>query len=226
MSLVTAAIADELKPGFRPFRSLVDMLALDRINPESFDAFVAYMKANATAFSRINTQSAYVQGDASRFAVAAVSGYTRVIGARIPTHNYTSVEEGLVGLGLREGVDDLSTKLEQHKQRVRGHFLIVGPLRRAIRKNCQNPTAAIIARDLNRSTRTLQRNLAKVHTTLTEEVRRVRIEIALELMATSSLTLAQIAREVGFGASKTFRAAFSREVGMLPAAWRAAHVRD
>ena len=220
LALVTEAIRDEVHPDFHPFRSLVDMVALERLDPPAFDKFVAFMKDNASTFAKNNIASAYVHAETHGAASAAVSGYTRIIGVSIPTQNYGTVVEGLAGLGFADRADELSDELERMKQAIRAHFMILGPLRRAIDKHRRRPAAAVIARDLKRSTRTLQRDLAGVGTTLTDEVRRVRVELARRLLSTTSMSIAAVAREAGFGATKTFRSAFIKETGMPPASWR------
>lgn len=51
-------------------------------------------------------------------------------------------------------------------------------------------------------------------------VRHARIRRARELLGIGSLSIAEIAREVGYPRASSFSVAFKREMGMGPSAWR------
>ena len=225
MRLVTAAMSDELAPGFTPFSSLVDMTEIESLDSDSFGDFVAFMREHVDAFARVNLQSAYIHGG-DLFASSAVSGYTQVIGNPFPTSNFADVTAGLRGLGFGGEADEIVLALGDRKRLIRDTFRVLGPLREAILKHIASPTSAAIAAELKVSTRTLQRELAAVETDLTREVRRIRIAAAKELLATTELTIVEVTARLGFGATKTFRSAFRREVGELPAAWRSRRRHD
>jgi transcriptional regulator GlxA family with amidase domain len=57
-------------------------------------------------------------------------------------------------------------------------------------------------------------------------VRRIRLEIAARLMATTDLQLSQIARRCGFGSAETMRQAFVAKFGMTPRMFRHTQARS
>jgi transcriptional regulator GlxA family with amidase domain len=54
-------------------------------------------------------------------------------------------------------------------------------------------------------------------------VKRMRLEKAAELLTTTDLPLAEIAKRVGFGSASHFAAAFRMHAGVPPSRYRAAH---
>lgn len=56
-------------------------------------------------------------------------------------------------------------------------------------------------------------------------VRRIRLEFAARLIATSDLTLTRVARRCGFGSAESLRQAFAARYGMSPRAFRLRHQR-
>lgn len=72
------------------------------------------------------------------------------------------------------------------------------------------------------SPRSLQRAYAETHTSFSEELRRVRLSVAAELLASQSLSVEVIARLSGFAGAAPLSAAFRRRYGLSPACYRAA----
>lgn len=80
-----------------------------------------------------------------------------------------------------------------------------------------------IARSVGRSPRTLARRFSEeMGTSWRETLRRLRITRAMELLATSDLTITEISLGVGYASLSAFNAAFREIAGMTPSAYRKA----
>lgn len=82
------------------------------------------------------------------------------------------------------------------------------------------PTVERLADLVGLSRRTLNRRLALDGTTARAELLRVRVRIARQLLAGTSLPLAEIADLLGYADTPAFTRAFRSEVDAAPAAWR------
>lgn len=78
-----------------------------------------------------------------------------------------------------------------------------------------------VAKALHMQTRTLQRRFRKVvDWAIDDEIRRVRIERAKRELTETKRSLAEIARDVGFGDRMRLYEVFRRELGVTPSAYR------
>lgn len=82
------------------------------------------------------------------------------------------------------------------------------------------PTLEAVARRMNCSGRTLQRRLAERHLNYQMLLDRVRQDVAVELLANTSLPITRIAERIGFTDDSTFHRAFKRWTGQSPGAYR------
>ena len=78
-----------------------------------------------------------------------------------------------------------------------------------------------VAKAVNTQTRTLQRNFHNyLKRPIATEIRNVRIERAKQELTQSNHTLAQIAKDVGFGQAMRMYEVFRRELGITPNQYR------
>lgn len=82
------------------------------------------------------------------------------------------------------------------------------------------PAAAVIAREMGMSERTLFRRLAAEGLTFRDVVREAQTRLAQELLTRSDRPIAEIAFLTGFSEQSTFSRAFKRWVGEAPARYR------
>lgn len=82
------------------------------------------------------------------------------------------------------------------------------------------PSLTDVATTLNMSPRTLRRRLANEDTTLRQLVDEVRAALAAELVTGGRLTIAEIARRLGYVEVSSFSQAFRRWYGVSPRAFR------
>jgi AraC-like DNA-binding protein len=83
-------------------------------------------------------------------------------------------------------------------------------------------TLHVVAQDLGKSSRSLQRQLGARRTSHRELVDEVRREIALARLGDSEESIVAVAHDLGFTTPQSFYRAFSRWTGMTPLAFRAA----
>jgi LacI family transcriptional regulator len=89
------------------------------------------------------------------------------------------------------------------------------------RHACRGLTVDEVCRSLAISRRSLERKmLAAIGRTPAQEIRRLRIDKARELIRRSDLTLAEIAGAVGFANQSSFSTAFRLVCGATPGRWR------
>ena len=74
-----------------------------------------------------------------------------------------------------------------------------------------------VAGALQLSVRTLRRRLSEEGTSFRELCERVRVQMAQNLLAERGMTVAAAAERLGFSDARTFRRAFKRWLGQIPA---------
>jgi LacI family transcriptional regulator len=94
---------------------------------------------------------------------------------------------------------------------------------RVIREQaCQPLRVGQVAEAVGLSRRVLEQRFQNIlHRSPKEEILRVRMERAKELLATSDLAIARVARKSGFASLEYFARAFRRRTGMTPRGYRA-----
>jgi AraC-like DNA-binding protein len=85
------------------------------------------------------------------------------------------------------------------------------------------PTLGEVAGELALSPRTLRRRLAVSGTTFGALLARVRRQLAVEMLLDTSLTVEQIAAELGYAETSSFTRAFTRWTGLPPSRYRGRH---
>jgi AraC-like DNA-binding protein len=128
------------------------------------------------------------------------------------------------------GADPATLALaEQYCEKLSAPFVavdgLVGQMRRLLGATTgPPPDLTLLARTLQTSTRTLRRALRTMRTSYTELLDESRRERAEKYVRATSMTLEQIARELGFSTVRSFRRAFKRWTGGTPGAIRASAV--
>jgi AraC-like DNA-binding protein len=79
---------------------------------------------------------------------------------------------------------------------------------------------AEVARSLNRSERSLARDLAKAGLSYRALVDRVRMSMAQELLLNGGLSVIEVAGRLGYSDDSAFVRSFRRHFGLSPARWR------
>lgn len=121
--------------------------------------------------------------------------------------------------------------LQQHLEReaeelhAEHHADLTGSIRRLLRQclTSRQCSAADIARQLGIHERTLNRRLLAEGTSFRQELEQVRHATSQQLLAGTTLALAEIATSLGYADASAFSRAFKRWSGVTPAHWRAEH---
>ncbi len=91
------------------------------------------------------------------------------------------------------------------------------------RRACQGLTVGALCESMAISRRSLERKMIRaLNRTPAEEIRRVRIERARDLLRRPDVALADVAQAVGYGSQSSFSAAFTQVCGITPGRWRRA----
>lgn len=89
---------------------------------------------------------------------------------------------------------------------------------------CQGTHAALICRQVGLSRSTLDKRFKEtIGRPIDQEIRRVRLARACELLARTKLPLREVAKEAGFGSEQYLSAVFSKQMGCTPAGYRREH---
>lgn len=120
---------------------------------------------------------------------------------------------------LQKILDGQASKLlHQMQQEESGVGRFVGVLGESIAAGV--PTLAEVARRMNTSERTLQRQLKEKGTSFRDELEKARTEIARNLLREGELSLVDIASYLAYGDQAAFSNAFKRNTGQTPARYR------
>jgi AraC-like DNA-binding protein len=103
----------------------------------------------------------------------------------------------------------------------RGVAPMLARLRAVLARDLVGATVKSCARALASSTRSLQRELGSLETSFSAELRRARVEAAVELLRTSDMKVAAIANSVGFGTASRMNVVLRSAVGMTARELRA-----
>jgi AraC-like DNA-binding protein len=159
---------------------------------------------------------------------ADTSGYERIFDCPIDfgqTTNALVFDRAVTHAPLETSQDDLAAYLEtlardasEHLPRDDAEGAVAEVLRDAMRSG--DPGLRVVARKLGVSARTLQRRLLAQGLTYHGLVDRVRREIAVPLVTSSTLPLSLVSERAGYTEDKAFRRAFRRWTGSSPGEWR------
>ena len=159
--------------------------------------------------------------------LAPPSEYERLLGVPVlfnQPHNQVCFPEYLlevpvstanaISRGLAESeCEKLLTQLDQ------GQDLVI-QIRHQLDKMKAFPTLPTIAKAMNSSPRTINRQLAQLNTTYQHILDDVRREKAIDLLTYSKINIEQIAIQLGYNDPSNFGRAFRRWLGKSPRAFR------
>jgi AraC-like DNA-binding protein len=103
----------------------------------------------------------------------------------------------------------------------RGGATTLEQLRVELEREPVEATVTRVAAALGLSPRSLQRHIAQTGSSFSDELRRVRVAAASELLVLIDAKVEDIARRVGFASASRMGAAFRRDLGVTPNAVRA-----
>ena len=211
---LVGALKVELGSAARPHVSLVDASLVRVADPAAFEVLQRYVTRHLAQLRAQVTRLALVRPGGLPGAV--VAGFFSVLESPYPTTTVTTVGEAVTWLGAPAR---WTTVLERLRAEVSG----VDPLRAQVRAAlAASPGASLatVARELGLSSRTLQRRLSELGTSLQRESSEQRLQAAALALATGSASILSVALEAGFSTSQAFSAAFRRFSGKTPREFR------
>jgi AraC-like DNA-binding protein len=217
---ITQATAFDVDPTRDPPYDMV--IDASRVEHVSTGFFARYVRET---FPRFFKPERYVR----RLAIVVPEGILRAltVGA---LHVSPSRGEWRTFLDAREAFawverSDLCDVIDDLTTRARSNGTLVPTLRDWLFAHLRQPEMSHAARDLGRSTRSLQRALAAEGTTFRQELDAVRMEAARAMLADPGTKIGAIARRLGYASASAFTATFLRRIGELPRAYRARRAR-
>jgi AraC-like DNA-binding protein len=151
---------------------------------------------------------------------AAAAGFFGIERAPCPVEVFDDRTRALDWLGVETSFSEL---LDAQIGLVSGTAPFLRELRVILDAKPTLASADEIARAVAVSTRTLQRRLRELETTLSREIGLARVRAAKRLLVSGDRKLTQIALEVGCASPSHLTSLFRRFTGMTPQAWRRDH---
>jgi AraC-like DNA-binding protein len=202
-----------------PHATMVDLSALERIEPAAFDHLLGYFRDHRAPLGQVVTQAAVVLPSGLNRAVA--SGFFHVVPAPFAVRYGDSVTEALASLGHRDP-ERGRADLQQARAEVEQVSLFVRTVRGYLADHLDQASVASTARALGTSERSLQRSLATHGTTFADELQEARIRAAeRRLRDDDRASLTEIALAVGAGSAAHFSALYRKRRGETPSEYRA-----
>ena len=207
---LVAALDYVLHPDVSPARrGLVDCRGLDRVDGATALVFADLARARIGGWSPRTGRHAIVVPPGLAGILAAGSWLSVA-----PTHPVRIVHALDQAFAFLDHPDARTLHAEACAivDAARGHgALLLSRLRAHLAREMEGPTMQACAGELGFSRRTLQRELARLGTSFSDELRRVRVDAAAELLELSDLKIESIASRVGFGTASRMSAMLRRE---------------
>jgi LacI family transcriptional regulator len=164
---------------------------------------------NVTSIVEVSPQITSIDGNYFQIGRAAATMLHELMTARQPTPSALHIPPK--GVILRESTDYFAVDDD-----------MVAAALRFISPRMRKPLSIdAIASAIATSPRTLQRRFeAAMGCSVSDEIRRLRVELVKRLLVESTLSIEQIAHETGFSSAEAFNHFLHREVGMSPRAYR------
>jgi AraC-like DNA-binding protein len=200
-------------------RSIVDCRDQDRIDVDVLLGFTALARERVPSWNGSVERKAIVVP--AGLAGILIAGALPALGVAHPVRCTHDIESAL------EFVDHPAARTAHEAAiaiatAVRGRSTLLSRLRGYLGRDLTDASVEGAAAALGMSTRTLQRDLGRLDTSFSEELRRVRVEAAEALLVHSDLKIDAIANQVGFGTASRMSAMLRRERNLTASALRVA----
>jgi AraC-like DNA-binding protein len=201
-----------------PRRRLTDFSGVERVDSEGIAGFLASVRERMPMWWRgLERQAMVVPGG---FEGMTVAGALTMSGVQ---HALRVVRDPADAIAFLEhpGAAIAHAAVAQLVAAYRGSPAIQARLRAHLARNLNTATIESSAMAIGMSTRTLQRELQRLRTSFSEQLRQVRIATAERLLVHSDLKIETIATQVGLGTASRMSAALRRDLQMTASELRA-----
>lgn len=205
--------------GAPPHASLVDVQALEAVEPAVFDELGEYVAAHHTELGRAVRRLALVppKGGLVR---AVVTGFFRVAAAPYPVEIFETQEAALAWLGIDHERQSLLDAIVEESERAMGAPALVRDLRSWLAGHVRDASLERAAQALGVSVRSLQRRLRDEGTSFQQELKEAQLRVAQRMLKETDVAITRIALDLGCSPAH-FSALFRSGTGLSPSAWRA-----
>lgn len=208
--------------GVAPRVGLFDARRVEEVEHAAFQVAAGYVQQHWTTISSLIGRVAVLHRPGLMSSVAA--GFFSVVDPSFEVRSFTDADEALRWLDTPEG-DAVLAEVDRIRVRVDEsalHRELRALLERALRQGepTSTPTLAACAKTLGLSSRSLQRRLGETGTSFRRELGIARVARAQELLTTTTLSVGEVAFQVGCASEQHFSRLFRRSTGESPARWR------
>jgi AraC-like DNA-binding protein len=190
-------------------RSLTDCRELERADADVLLGFIAAARENVSSWTDgVERQALVVPPGVGGVMISGVLPMAGVAHALRVTHE---IDEALAFLE-HPLAQAAHAEASSFVEAARGTSMILARLRAQLKHDLACATIERSAVALGMSTRTLQRELHRLGTSFSDELRRVRVETAQLLLVQTDLKIEAIATQVGFGRASRMSASLRREL--------------
>jgi AraC-like DNA-binding protein len=199
-------------------RVLVDCHAVAHVDADSMIQFASLVRDRVALWA--NTIERHAVIVPAGLPGILIGGALPSVGASHPMRCTLDAESALayVDHSAARAAHQAATRIADAR---RGHALLISRLHAHLGRDPGSSTLESTAAALGMSERTLQRELARLDTSFSDELRRVRISVAESLLIHSDLKIDAIALKVGFGSASRMSATLRRELNVTASALRA-----
>lgn len=199
-------------------RVLIDCHAVAHVDADAMVEFASLARERVLAWEGMIERQAVIVP--AGLAGILIAGALTSVGAAHPMRFVQDAESALayVDHPAARACHEETTRIADAE---RGRALLIARLRAHLGRDPSSPTLESAAAALGMSERTLQRELARLDTSFSEELRRVRIAVAESLLIHSELKIDAIAFKVGFGNASRMSATLRRELNVTASGLRA-----
>lgn len=198
--------------------AIMDGRAIERIDGDALLTFTRLARAHMTRWSPRTRREAIVVPDGLRGMLLAGA-----MTALAPAHPVRIVDDlgGALAFLDHPGAAAAHAAAATHAATARGNALLVGRLRLVLAHRLNDASVEACASTLGLSSRTLQRELHRLGTSFSDELRRARVAAAEELLRLTDAKIESIACRVGLGSASRMSAALRRELRVTASELRA-----
>ena len=207
-----------LHPTLTSFDVVTDGSRIESIDAAAFDVMLQYLGEKADAYKVSIRKQAIIHPQG--LAGAAVAGILPAMKIYYRWQLFAEPAQGFAWLE-REDSERVCAEVTALADRFAGSTELARVLEDALRGNPDNVSLPLIAKKLQRSARSLQRDLQQAGTSFRNELDVARVALARSLLVDSDVKIEAVARRVGCASAAHFATLFRRLTGETPGEYRA-----
>jgi transcriptional regulator GlxA family with amidase domain len=206
-----------LHPTLPSFDVVTDGSRIESVDAAAFDVMIRFLGEKGAEYSAQIRKQAIIHPQG--LAGAAVAG---ILPAMKIYYRWQLFPEPAQGFAWLEREDSalVCAEVSALADRFAGSTELARVLEDALRSNPENVSLPIIAKKLQRSARSLQRDLQTAGTSFRNELDGARVALARALLVDSDVKIEAVARRVGCASAAHFATLFRRLTGETPGEYR------